>query len=536
MLANLDLSNSAALSIAVIATATILSLASVPVVRALARRFGIVDAPDPERKLHHGEIALCGGIAVFFATCVTVALLFFLQGTGEVRMPTLPWDSRWTALVAAAAAIVTLGLIDDWITLRGRQKLLGQVLIVSFLAASGTSLQHVDLLGWHLDLGVFAMPITILWLLGCLNALNLIDGADGMATTTGAIVAAGLGAMAMMRGMPLTGTVAFALAGALLGFLAYNRPPASIFLGDAGSMMIGLVIGTLAIWGSVKESTVVAVAPVVALSLPLFDSVIAILRRVLTGRSLYAADRAHLHHRLLTRHSHSRMLLIVAALCGITTLAAVTSIAFGQQWIGIAGAGIVLGSLVLTRSFGNAELKMLLTRGSHFGESFLTRSHRCEETIRHKAVQLQGTRSWETIWQGLTEFAEKHDLARIKLDLNLSWLHEGFHGSWQRVRLPDKIEQLVLKMPVMVNERQVGKLEIVGNGCHPGIIQSLEVLASRLHDLQPDIARLLEEAAAAEAAAAAQLAGSPRKSVPHAGKPGRDAQRLPAAAEEVVDV
>ena len=162
----------------------------------------------------------------------------------------------------------------------------------------------------------------------------------------------------------LTAIVAFGLSGALAGFLVFNKPPASIYLGDAGSMTIGLCVGVLAVWSSVKESTVLASAPVAILAIPLFDSSAAILRRWLTGRSIYASDRAHLHHLLQERFGPVKMLIVVAGLCVTTTALSVLSVLLRQPWLAGVGVVIVLGLLVLTRSFGHAECQLLVMKAT----------------------------------------------------------------------------------------------------------------------------------------------------------------------------
>jgi UDP-GlcNAc:undecaprenyl-phosphate/decaprenyl-phosphate GlcNAc-1-phosphate transferase len=473
-----------------------ISLGLVPIVRSLSRRFGIVDRPDPERKLHGREIALCGGLAVFASSLIAIIVCIgFFKTDGLPGLSQLP--SRWLVLCVSAAAMLLVGLFDDAFTLRGRQKLLAQIVILSCLIGSGTVIESISLFGYELKLGMFAYPITMLWLLGAVNALNLIDGADGMATTAGLIICGGLAVLSIYTGGVVEGVVCASLAGALIGFLAYNRPPASIFLGDAGSMLIGLVVGVLATWSSVKGSTVLAAAPVAVLAVPLFDSLIAILRRSLTGRSIYATDRAHLHHLLSARFGPRGMLVVVAVLCLTTTLAAVLSVAMGQAWVAVLGVLLVLGSLVLTRSFGHAELSLLIRRVANFAEGLILPSKKCEERTQVRHVQMQGNRQWIQVWEGLVEFAQKYELSQLKLDLNVSWMHEGYHGAWHRVRLPDKVDQMSLRIPLVAfdpkldRDRNIGRLEVIARGDHPKVYDTLERLSQRLVDLRPQLTELL---------------------------------------------
>lgn len=468
-----------------------LSLGLVPAVRAFCRRFGIIDKPDAVRKLQSDAVSLGGGLAVYLCVCVTFALVLLGDRYwGEALLGTL--DRRWHVLFYAAAALMMVGLVDDAFTLRGRQKLLLQILIVVAVVGGGTLVQSVHIAGFRLDLGILAFPLTVVWLLAAINALNLIDGADGMASTAGAIISGGLAILCVCSGSFIGAIVAAALCGSLLGFLVFNRPPATIYLGDAGSMVIGLFVGVLSIWGSVKGSTLLSFAPLLMLSLPLFDSSIAILRRVLTGRSIYATDRAHLHHRLLDRFSHPMMLVVVASLTAITSLASILSIVFEQQWIAAAGVGLVFAILVLTRLFGNAELKMLARRTASFGESLLLRSHHSDLQVHQKTVQLQGNRCWDHIWQSLVEFAIDRELSKIKLDVSIAWMQEGYHGSWQRSRLPEKSEQLSLKVPIFLGERLVGRLELIGNASKPSTLGALDQIGDRMVELKAQIRRLID--------------------------------------------
>ncbi len=485
--------------------AVAVALAAVPLVRHIARRTGTVDTPDPKRKLHTKPIALGGGLAILLS-----ALLALAAAAGVARVVggfSFAWDLQWTSLAIGCVAIVLLGIVDDRWTLRGRQKLLGQVVIATGIVATSKVVHHMDVLGLHIDLGVFAFPVTVLWLLGAINAINLLDGADGMASTVGAILAAGFAAISAIKGQPLECAISLALTGALLGFLVYNRPPATIFLGDAGSMLIGLVLGVLALWGSQKETTVLAIAPLAVLAIPLFDSLIAILRRVLTGRSLYDTDRGHMHHLLLERFSHRRTLAIVAMLCITSTTSAVMSVAFGRQWIAPLGAGLALGWLVVSRSFGHAEIVLLLTRCWYFLESFFTASRRCKDQVRQRTYQMQGSRSWDSLWDSLVEFADKHELAKVNMDLNIAWMHEGYHGSYQRAQVPEKSRQVVLRTPILAHQRMVGRLEIVGSGDIANLYEVLELLVERLKDLQPEIERLMTEMNSAHQAKQSGTAG-----------------------------
>jgi UDP-GlcNAc:undecaprenyl-phosphate GlcNAc-1-phosphate transferase len=501
------------------------SLLFVPAVRKFAHRFGIVDRPDQERKLHKRPVALGGGLAVFlaliaaFVGTVWIDRAFFDTSLGVV-------DGKWLVLFGAAAAILLVGLIDDAWILRGRQKLLLQCLIIAALVGSGTLITQISVLGLNIPLGTLAFPVTVVWLLVSVNALNLIDGADGVATTVGCVICAGLGFLSLRGDIPLSAVVAFALAGALLGFLVFNRPPATIYLGDAGSMMIGLCVGVLAIWSNVKESTVLASAPVAILAIPLFDSTAAVLRRWLTGRSLYTTDRAHLHHLLQEKFGPVKMLLFVAGLCITTTTLSVLSVIYQQPWLAAFGVLLALALLIFTRSFGHAEFRLLVGTASQFARTFATDPRKCDTEKRQQRVPLQGVGKWDTIWEPLIEFARIHDLAKVKNDLNLAWLHEGYHASWQSVRLPDKAFQLSVCVPLFTrrgpnaDQVHIGLLQIIASANDPTVYQRIADFSERLADLGPEIDSIvakLESKTLRPSTDAAQKAGTDFEplTVPH---------------------
>jgi UDP-GlcNAc:undecaprenyl-phosphate GlcNAc-1-phosphate transferase len=230
------------------------------------------------------------------------------------------------------------------------------------------------------------------------------------------------------------------MAGALLGFLPYNFPPASIYLGDAGSMLIGLVVGTLAIQSSLKgPATAVLAAPVLAapmgllglLTIPFFDTAAAILRRKLTGRSIYTTDRGHLHHCLLRQGwGARRALVLIACLCLITAVGALVSVALKNEMVAIVSAVSVIAILVAGRLFGHAELALLLSRVAAIGSSLV----RFPVQGRNDGFKyhLQGSIDWGRLWTRLHGKRDELGLCGLCLDVNLPALHENYHANWNQ--------------------------------------------------------------------------------------------------------
>jgi UDP-GlcNAc:undecaprenyl-phosphate GlcNAc-1-phosphate transferase len=203
-------------------------------------------------------------------------------------------------VLAATGLLCAVGLADDAWRLRGRHKLLGQVLAVSLLVGSGLVIGRVRLFGVDIELGVTAIPFTMFWLLGAINAMNLIDGMDGLASTVGGTIGLGLCAMAAMTGHQDEALVAAALVGALAGFLVWNRPPARVYLGDAGSYLIGTALAVMFADATQHGSSVISGA-VLFVGVPVGDTVVAIVRRMRARRPVLRGDRGHVYDQLVDR-------------------------------------------------------------------------------------------------------------------------------------------------------------------------------------------------------------------------------------------
>jgi UDP-GlcNAc:undecaprenyl-phosphate GlcNAc-1-phosphate transferase len=437
------------------------SVALTPLVRRTAIKLGLVDHPDERRKMHGRAIALGGGIAVLIST-------FAAMGAGLVATVHLVDPQQRGPLLGLAVASIVLclvGLIDDARGLRARQKLVGQVIAGLIVIASGTVIHSVQLFGYTMELGLLAWPITLFWLMGAVNSVNLIDGADGLATTVGIILAGTIAAMAVNTGNYVEAGLALALMGSLLGFLVFNFPPASIFLGDAGSMFIGLLAGVLAIRASVKGAASFAfAAPLAIWAIPAFDCGIAILRRKLTGWSLAMTDRGHLHHCLLRRGYGDRQLLAwVTVLCATTSFGALLSLHLQHEAIALGCALAVLGLLVSTRIFGHAEFLLLSSRVMDFSTSLLKPAFR-GVAVRRSSVRLQGSREWEQLWEEIVSAAPGMNVVSARLTMNLPWLHESYHALWNQENAHYPSDLWYLEIPLRLNGRTVGQVRVSGYG------------------------------------------------------------------------
>ena len=481
--------------------AFVLSVLLTPICRRLTIAIGMVDHPDAHRKLHREPIALCGGPTILLSSLIAAFFApFFVEAIRDKF-----WNNPWplVGLSVGAIAIVTLGMIDDKYSMRGKHKLLGQIGIAIWMVWSGYRMTTIDLnvFGMQINFAILMAPISVMWLLLTINSLNLIDGADGLCSSVGWIASTGIAAMATLGGHTLEGAVAAGLAGALLGFLVYNFPPAKVFLGDGGSMLVGLILGSLALRTSLKGATAISLlGPVAIFAIPFFDSGMAILRRKLTGRSIFSTDRGHIHHSLMRWGlSHRGLLLMVNLLCAITAGGALIGYMFKSELVALISTLTVLSCLVASRAFGYSELQLLSNRLYHFCGAWVPYRD-CESKDgqpklqgRRHMIRFQGNRSWETIWNAFIEFADKHDLAKITLDLNVPWLHEGFHASWTRTRLPDDSHLWRIQLPVFAEERSLGRLSLAGSMSDIDSVSVLTELAEMLESLHPEILVLVSE-------------------------------------------
>jgi UDP-GlcNAc:undecaprenyl-phosphate GlcNAc-1-phosphate transferase len=280
----------------VAAISFVAALALTPLVARFAVARGWLDHPDSDRKLHLVPVPTVGGVAVYAAFLVALAVVPWMEGPlGEAA------GGSWVALGLAGFAVMAVGLADDIRSVRPQVKLLVQTAAALFLFWNGFRVRGLsNPFGGSFDLGAWALPVTVLWLVGMSNAFNLIDGLDGLAAGLALVSTLGLLAAATITGRWETAAVAAALAGALFGFLPYNFSPARVFLGDCGSLPVGFVLAAIAVQSSIKASATLAVAvPLLALALPILDVGLAVVRRVVRRRPVFEADRHHIHHRLV---------------------------------------------------------------------------------------------------------------------------------------------------------------------------------------------------------------------------------------------
>lgn len=338
--------------------AALLTALIVPVVRRLGLRWGLVDPPD-DRKQHTGPMVRLGGVGIVVGFSLSLACTWTFGGFAE-----LPPDKDqliWTTL-AGALCFFVIGLADDLFALPPLPRLCGQVLVAAAVWNQGVRIGSIDLpLGLGTSVAGLPLPeglsllATVVWLVGITNAINWLDGLDGLAAGVSGIAAVGLLSVSFSLSQPAAGLLAAALAGSCLGFLRHNFNPARIFMGDAGAMLLGLLLAvtTITIGGRTADQFsgqtyfffAPLVIPIVILGVPIADTAFSFFRRLLRRQSVSQADREHLHHRLMRLgHGPRRSVVILWLWTAVLSAAALvpTYTNRGNSLVPIALAALAL--------------------------------------------------------------------------------------------------------------------------------------------------------------------------------------------------
>ena len=307
---------------AALLTAAIVAFITTPVVRTLAFRVGAVDVPRDNRRMHNHPIPRMGGLAIFFGFILS-ALIF------------VPLDAPLRGMLMGAVIIVILGIFDDIYALPALPKLLVQIAAATVAVLMGNQIEvlsnpNIFSSNPYWDLGFLSIPISVFWIVGITNAVNLIDGLDGLACGVSTISSMTMLVIALTVAEPDVALLMAALAGGCIGFLPYNLNPAKIFMGDTGSTFLGFILATVSIEGLFKSYAIISFAvPFLMLGLPIFDTCFAILRRVSHGQSPMAPDRGHIHHRLIDMGFNQKqavaVLYVVSAILGLSAVVLTTS-------------------------------------------------------------------------------------------------------------------------------------------------------------------------------------------------------------------
>jgi UDP-GlcNAc:undecaprenyl-phosphate GlcNAc-1-phosphate transferase len=438
--------------------AALFSLLVTPAVRRLGRR---LRAYGPARDgQEQRQIPRLGGIAIFLATLAAWGVLLLVPNDVRARFLS-EWRTLATLLVPGTLVLL-VGVYDDLAGAAPWQKLIAETLAAGMVWWAGFRIVNLPILGHGIHSPVLSLAVTAFWIVAVTNSLNLIDGLDGLAAGIAFFVTVCVFVISLIQGNHFVCILAITLAGALLGFLRFNFAPATIFLGDTGSLFLGFFLATLAIRTSQKSSTLLAiVVPFVAFGLPLLDTALTVLRRLLSGRPLFTADRDHIHHRLL----QSRLTPRVAVL-GLYALAALFS----------------LGSLLIIRSTGSLIALVAVLAGA--SGWFLTSRLRYEELselnvyvsramqsqrrvlvneilIRKASRELEVSAGLEESWQALVETMEALDFDGVTCQL-ARWPNDSapLLAPWSRSGEKESKDCWSASIPLRAGEKPLGMLQL----------------------------------------------------------------------------
>jgi UDP-GlcNAc:undecaprenyl-phosphate GlcNAc-1-phosphate transferase len=285
----------------------------------MAWHFGVIDQPDQLRKYHSSPTPRMGGVALFTAVIGAYGMLLLIRlSSGAIVWADLPFVLR---LLPAIAVVFSIGLIDDIIGTRPWVRLVIEAVAAVFAWMSGIHVSAIN--GYSLSGSVVSFFVTILWIVTCTNAINLIDGVDGLAVGVSLFASITMLVAALLNHNFPMALAVVPLAGSLLGFLRYNFSPASIFLGDCGSLTLGFLLGCFgAVWAEKSTTLLGLTAPLIVLAIPLLDVGLAVMRRLLRGQPIFSADRSHIHHKLLSLGLTPRHLLfVIYGICAVGSAA-----------------------------------------------------------------------------------------------------------------------------------------------------------------------------------------------------------------------
>lgn len=477
-------------------------LLTIPLLLRLSARFGLADAPGL-RKLHKTEVPNLGGVALLASLLVGLLTLFLLEP--ELAGQFFSKPELGLAVLIAVVVMFAVGFVDDHRGLRVRQKLLAQILVALGLCAAGVRIEEIRLTGSLVaEFGWVSWPLTVLWIVGLTNAMNLIDGIDGLAASLAAIGCASLALLGFQDGgqLILTG-LSVAMLGGLLGFLVFNFHPARIFMGDGGSLSLGVLLAAgsvLSIQAKHSHSYPWFALPCLALGIPLLDATYCIVRRILDRRSPFAPDRGHIHHRMLDLGLGQRR--IVLLISGVTLASAglgSTMLIYqstARLIVFMAAAGILVVFLWAVGYFQFRKTLRSLWQMHAMGRE---RRH-AQRGFESLQLQMREAETFDQWWQVVCSAAETWEFESVEIEIHrreggpeiLSWCAEPSKAAADTEINPSSDDRLDLRVPIAQRRSDQSLSVSVGIFTHG----SLEGAASRFRLF----ARLIDEHSVAKLA------------------------------------
>ena len=458
-----------------------------PLLRRLCERFGLVAGPSSERHVHRTPIPRLGGIGIFLSVLVALSSLSLVH---NLLTQNLRGDIKSIgAFLLCSLLVVALGAYDD---IRGANAMvkfvaLGVITVMFYALGGRIEGLSIPFFGQVTLHPIAGFLLTVAWVVGIANAFNLIDGVDGLAAGSALFSSLVLLTISLIQGRPLMAVMLLALTGALAGFLRYNFNPASIFLGDSGSLFVGFALAALSIMGSQKASTAVAVAiPILAFGLPVVDATVTIGRRLLSGKPIFQGDREHIHHMLLARGwSQRRVALVLYAVSAAFGLAAMMFVNGGS---GMTGVMLFVLGVAVALALGNLRYHEVDELRASVKRNIGDRRARAINNLRlRRACQaLESTKTMSELFAAVIEVLELGDFVYATAQLTCAdeaQINErafelsDTNGFADQAKIVDGRIQWNWQRGNPANTNVVGsdqfwtmRLPIAGNGCSLGYL------------------------------------------------------------------
>ena len=405
-----------AIYIAVFSIAAAISLITTPLVVRLAHAVRIVDRPGT-RKIHSTIVPRIGGLVLVVSMLAVIVPVLLLDSPVAEAFAQL--RTKIVTLLACGVFIFLVGLVDDARGLSAGIKLILQIFAATAICMSGARIDHLVInpeLSWTFS--ELSWPLTVLWIVGITNAVNLIDGLDGLAAGISAVTCAVISAFALYTGQMVMAVLMFTLLGSLAGFLVFNFNPAKIFLGDSGSMFLGFFLASASVMCPTKSYTLVALAlPAVALGVPIFDTLFSMMRRTLNRRSMFAPDRGHIHHRIMDMGLSQRQAVLL--MYAVTILAAGVGL-FMMMTRDLFAVLIFIGALVplivMFRVFGAVRFRETLASMQR-NRAMARQARQQQSGFEEMQLRLGETDSLDKWWLVIRRAARKLGMEKVALTI-----------------------------------------------------------------------------------------------------------------------
>lgn len=435
---------------------TFLALIITPAVIWLAKRIDAMDRPGV-RTIHRRPIPRIGGITIFASAILMLSLVLLVDNAMGQAFRNI--FLQVMTLLIMAASVFLVGLIDDLYGLPARFKFIMELLGAGALCLVGVRIETIGMTDtFILHLGGWGCLLTLLWIVGITNAVNLSDGLDGLATGISAIACATIALLSINGDNVIMAVMMLALLGSLSGFLVFNFHPARIFMGDCGSLFLGFTIAASSVMCMTKSSAIVGLTlPILALGIPIFDTLFSMLRRFLERRSIFAPDRSHFHHRLVSlglkqRHAVIAIYLATLVFTGLGLFMMVSK-DFNSL---IIFCSVLLLILLLFRVVGVVQMRQTLSRLIDKYSTAKLKKHERQifEELQLRFLYAEDRKQW---WQTICEAAERMEFARVALKMTYTDGHVD-EEIWRSPNSqPDHSQIVTMRIPVGNDQTGVSK-------------------------------------------------------------------------------